>query len=109
MVNGGGATGMARSDLDRMRERDEGVGRWLRSWGVGALGFRGRGVGWPIGQGMAGWATAQLGQGSSGGGSFFLFFLLGFFSGFVFPFLSIYFLFVFILLSFKFTFYLILK
>ena len=59
MVNGGGATGMARSDLDRMRERDEGVGRRLRSWGVGALGFQGRGVGWPIVQGMAGWATAQ--------------------------------------------------
>ena len=78
MVNGGGATGMARSDLDRMRERDEGVGRWLRSWGVGALGFRGRGVGWPIGQGMAGWATAQLGQGSSGGGLSSSFFFVSF-------------------------------
>ena len=43
------------------------------------------------------------------GGVFLPFFLLVFFSGFVFSFLSIYFLFVFILLSFKFTFYLILK
>ena len=54
--------------------------------------------------GPACWAGAQW-----GGASFFPFFLLVFFSGFVFSFLSIYFLFVFILLSFKFTFYLILK
>ena len=60
-------------------------------------------MGRPAGPVEASWATWP----SRGGLSSF--FLLVFFSGFVFSFLSIYFLFVFILLSFKFTFYLILK
>ena len=74
---------------------------------MGCVGARVRGL--RGGSGPAGWAGGgQLGHLAQQGGLSSLF-LLVFFSGFVFSFLSIYFLFVFILLSFKFTFYLILK
>ena len=72
----GDGDGPIRSGSDERERR--GSGEVVAVVGSGGVRVSGQGVGWPIGQGMAGWATAQLGQGSSGGGLSSSFFFVSF-------------------------------